>query len=54
MITKTVAIQPSYYRPARGMNRVAVKSYNDINTAYAELNNLRQALNNEGLWILQN
>ncbi|MEA1874969.1 MAG: SPOR domain-containing protein [Bacteroidota bacterium] len=39
---------------AQGMNRVAIKSYQNVNTAYAELNQLRNAVGNSGLWILQN
>lgn len=38
----------------QGMNRVAIKSYQTIDAAYAELNQLRNAVGNSGLWILQN
>jgi nucleoid DNA-binding protein len=37
----------------QGMNRVAIKSYQTIDEAYAELNQLRNAVGNSGLWILQ-
>jgi len=37
----------------QGMNRVAIKSYQNVDAAYAELNQLRNAVGNSGLWILQ-
>ncbi len=39
---------------SQGMNRVAVKSFSSTNAAYAELGNLKSALGNDELWILQN
>ncbi|MDA3912517.1 MAG: SPOR domain-containing protein [Bacteroidales bacterium] len=38
----------------QGMNRVTIKSYQNVDAAYAELNQLRNAVGNNGLWILQN
>jgi nucleoid DNA-binding protein len=39
---------------SQGMNRVAIKSYQTVDDAYAELNQIRNAVGNSGLWILQN
>jgi len=38
----------------QGMNRVAIKAYQTVDAAYTELNQLRNAVGNSELWILQN